>query len=115
MTVRRFDDVYTAPHHGFRDSADYYYRASALRLVDQILVPTLIITSEDDPFVPPAPFRHPAVTANRHITTVVTRHGGHGAFVERPVNGYDGYWAEREVVRFISTVAGASTAVGADL
>src|SRR5688572_29842004 len=32
-SVRRFDDVYTAPQHGFRDSADYYYRASALRVV----------------------------------------------------------------------------------
>ena len=28
-TVRRFDDAYTAPHHGFRDAADYYHRASA--------------------------------------------------------------------------------------
>jgi len=110
MTVRRFDDVYTAPHHGFRDSADYYYRASALRVIDHIRVPTLIIASEDDPFVPPAPFRHASITGNRHITLVVTPHGGHCAFVERGVDGYDGYWAEREIVRFISL-----TAVGADL
>ena len=110
MTVRRFDDVYTAPYHGFRDSADYYYRASALRVVDQIRVPTLIITSEDDPFVPPAPFRHAAVAANRQITMVVTPRGGHCAFVERPRNGYDGYWAEREVVRFISLTVPSTAA-----
>src|SRR5690349_8992539 len=29
-TVRQFDEAYTAPHHGFQDAADYYYRASAL-------------------------------------------------------------------------------------
>ncbi|OFW16165.1 MAG: hypothetical protein A3F70_02605 [Acidobacteria bacterium RIFCSPLOWO2_12_FULL_67_14] len=106
-TVRRFDDVYTAPHHGFRDAADYYYRASALRTADRIRVPTLIITAEDDPFVPPAPFRHAAVTSNPHITVVTPPHGGHCAFVERASDGYDGYWAEREVVRFAALNAQA--------
>lgn len=101
-TVRRFDDVYTAPHHGFRDAADYYYRASALRTVDRIRIPTLIIAAEDDPFVPPAPFRHPTIAGHPHITVVMTPHGGHCAFVERGSDGYDGYWAEREIVRFAS-------------
>jgi predicted alpha/beta-fold hydrolase len=101
-TVRRFDDIYTAPHHGFRDSADYYYRASALRVIDRISVPTLILAAEDDPFVPPAPFRHSAVTGNPHITVSLTRHGGHCAYVERARDGYDGYWAEQEIVRFVS-------------
>lgn len=104
-TVRRFDDVYTAPNHGFRDSADYYYRASALRVVNRIRIPTLIITAEDDPFVPPAPFRHQAVTGNPHITVALMRHGGHCAFLERPADGYDGYWAEREILRFASAHA----------
>ena len=99
-TVRRFDEAYTAPHHGFRDAADYYYRASALRVIDRIRVPTLILTAEDDPFVPPAPFRSAAITGNPHITVVITPHGGHCAYVERADDGYDGYWAEREVVRF---------------
>ena len=99
-TVRQFDDTYTAPHHGFRDAADYYHRASALRVIDRIRVPALIITAEDDPFVPTAPFRDPVVTGNPYITVIITRAGGHCAFVERPAQGYDGYWAEREVVRF---------------
>ena len=101
-TIRRFDDVYTAPHHGFRDSADYYYRASALRIVDRIRVPTLIMTARNDPFVPAAPFSHPAITDNPNITVVVTPQGGHCAYMEAPDEGYDGYWAEREIVRFAS-------------
>ena len=103
-TVRRFDDVYTAPHHGFRDSTDYYYRASALRVMDRISVPTLVLAAQDDPFVPAATFAHASVVGNTHITVRVTPHGGHCAYVERVVNGrnggYDGYWAEREVMRF---------------
>jgi predicted alpha/beta-fold hydrolase len=111
-TVRQFDEAYTAPHHGFRDAADYYHRASALRVVDRVRVPTLIITAEDDPFVPVEPFADPAVTGNPRVKTVVTRHGGHCAFVEHASGQYDGYWAEQEVVRFVTAHQGASSASG---
>jgi len=100
-TVRQFDEAYTAPHHGFRDASDYYHRASAMRVVDRIRVPALVITAEDDPFVPVSTFRDPAVTSNPNITVAITPHGGHCAYVERSKDGYDGYWAEREIVRFI--------------
>ncbi|HZM96639.1 MAG TPA: alpha/beta fold hydrolase [Vicinamibacterales bacterium] len=100
-TVRQFDEAYTAPHHGFADAADYYHRASAMRVVDRIRVPALILTAADDPFVPIGPFQHPAVTGNPCVTTIVTRHGGHCAFVEHATGQYDGYWAEEEVVRFV--------------
>ena len=100
-TVRQFDEAYTAPHHGFRDASDYYHRASAMRVIDHVRVPALIIAAEDDPFVPASTFRDPAVTANPNITVVITPHGGHCAYVESGDDGYDGYWAEREVVRFI--------------
>lgn len=99
-TVRRFDEAYTAPHHGFRDAEDYYYRASALRVIDRIRVPALIISAEDDPFVPLAPFSSPEVTNNANITVVITPHGGHGAYLECATDEYDGYWAEREILRF---------------
>ena len=66
-TVRQFDDAYTAPHHGFRDADDYYHRASSLRVIDQIAVPTLILSASDDPFVPPEQFRDPAIAGNPHI------------------------------------------------
>ena len=104
-TVRQFDEAYTAPHHGFRDAADYYYRASAMRVIDRIRVPALILTAADDPFVPASPFHDPAVTGNPHIHVQVTPYGGHCAFVERASGGYDGYWAEREIVRFVSAQA----------
>ena len=99
-TVRRFDELYTAPHHGFADAADYYHRASALRVTDRIRVPALILTAEDDPFVPTVPFRSAEIAGNANVTVVVTPHGGHCAYLERAANGYDGYWAEREILRF---------------
>jgi uncharacterized protein len=99
-SVRQFDEAYTAPHHGFLDAADYYHRASAMRVIDKIRVPALILTAADDPFVPPAPFRDPIVTGNPSLTVIVTDHGGHCGYIERASSGYDGYWAEREIVRF---------------
>ena len=107
-TVRQFDEAYTAPHHGFSGATDYYHRASALRVINRIRVPALILTAQDDPFVPIGAFSDPAVTGNPHITVVITPHGGHCAFVEPPRPGYDGYWAEREIVRFVTTVASAT-------
>jgi uncharacterized protein len=100
-TVRQFDEAYTAPHHGFRDASDYYHRASAMRVIDRIRVPALILAAEDDPFVPVSPFRDPSVVNNPWVTVVLTPHGGHCAFVEKRNGEYDGYWAEREVVRFV--------------
>jgi len=105
-TVRGFDEAYTAPHHGFRDAADYYHRASAIRVVDRIRVPALIVTAEDDPFVPVVPLRDPAVTGNPQISVVITAHGGHCAYVEQANGDYDGYWAEREVVLFVNRAMG---------
>ena len=101
-SIRAFDDRYTAPHHGFTDAADYYYRASAMRVIDRVAIPALIITAADDPFVPPEPFRDPRVTGNPNITTLVTSHGGHCGFVSDPADD-DGYWAERTVVRFLES------------
>ena len=99
-TVRAFDDRFTAPHHGYAGAADYYYRAASMRVVDRIRIPTMIVTAEDDPFIPVAPFRDPRVTGNPHIALVITRHGGHCGFVEEARDGYDGYWAERSIVAF---------------
>ena len=108
-TVRQFDAAYTAPHFGFASAEDYYHRAAALRVIDRIRVPALIITAEDDPFVPPQSFQDPAIAANPHVTLVVTTHGGHCGFLaERRSSEDDGYWAEKQVVDFATRVFAAS-------
>ncbi len=105
-TVREFDEAYTAPHFGFRGASDYYRRASAMRVVDRISVPALVITAEDDPFVPSAPFHDPKVTGNPHIELHVCRYGGHCGFVGNHAGDDDGYWAESQIVEFLGRFAG---------
>jgi predicted alpha/beta-fold hydrolase len=99
-SVRQFDEIFTAPHFGFGGASDYYHRASAMRVIDRIRVPALVITAADDPFVPIAPFRDPRVTSNPHIRLIVTPHGGHCGFVADASDSRDGYWAEDRIVEF---------------
>ncbi len=98
-SIRQWDDRITAHHNGFRDADDYYARASAARVVDRIAVPTLIIHAKDDPFIKLLPETRAKIAANRHIHFLETEHGGHCGFIAE-ANGYDGRWAEREVVDF---------------
>jgi hypothetical protein len=100
-TVRQFDEYFTAPHFGFAGADDYYHKVSALRVVDRIRIPALIITAEDDPFVPVAPFRDPKLASNPHIRLVITKHGGHCGFIGAGDSGEDCYWAEDRVVEFV--------------
>jgi hypothetical protein len=99
-SIRAFDERYTAPSHGFAGASDYYYRASAMRVIDRVRRPVLVLSAADDPFVPPDLFRAEPVAGNSHIATVVTKHGGHCGFVAE-ADGYDGYWAERTVVEVL--------------
>jgi predicted alpha/beta-fold hydrolase len=107
-TVREFDEYFTAPHFSFQGASDYYFRASAMRVIDRIRVPALIITAEDDPFVPPAPFRDPRVRTNPHLNVVVTKYGGHCGFAADANGSDDGYWAETRIMEFAATVAAGS-------
>ena len=108
-TVRAFDEAYTAPYHGFKDAADYYYRASSLRVVDRIRTPTLIVSAADDPFVPPEQFQDPAIAQNPAVRVAVTKFGGHCGFVAEPTTGFDGYWAERVAVEFATSRQAAAS------
>ena len=107
-TVHDFDEAYTAPHFGFESADDYYYRTSAMRVIDRLRVPALIITAEDDPFVPSQPFHDPKVTSNPHITLLLCRHGGHCGFVGPRLGEGDGYWAEDRIVDFAERHAGGA-------
>jgi predicted alpha/beta-fold hydrolase len=103
-TVRQFDELFTAPHFGFDDADDYYHRASAMRVIDRIRVPALIISAEDDPFVPAALFRDPRVASNPLVRLIVTPHGGHCGFAADATATDDGYWAERQIVDFAESM-----------
>jgi predicted alpha/beta-fold hydrolase len=101
-TLREFDDRVTAYYCDFAGADDYYARAAAANLVENIARPTLVIHASDDPFIRILPETRAKLLSNPNIIYVETDDGGHCAFIgerdEDPV--YDGRWAEREVVEF---------------
>jgi uncharacterized protein len=102
-SLREFDDRITALYSGFASADDYYYRAAAARVLDRIAVPTLILHALDDPFIRLTAEPRESINANSHITLIETKHGGHCAFLAQPnpASGYDGYWAEHALLRFL--------------
>lgn len=98
-TVREFDDAITAPHFGFKDAEAYYESAGAKNVVGQIRLPYLLITAQDDPFVPYEAIRASGAERNPAIRFVAPEYGGHCGFVSRH-GGSARFWAEARVVDF---------------
>jgi hypothetical protein len=100
-TFAEYDELMTAPLHGFTSRDDYYARSSAGPFVAGIRRPYLAISAADDPMVPVASLPVAAARDNPAVQLVVTRHGGHTGFLDgalpRP-----GFWAERAVADFLA-------------
>lgn len=78
-TLYEFDDVFTAPLHGFRGTDDYWRRASARPHLARIRIPALVLNARNDPFVPAASLPT-AAEAGRFVTLWQPAHGGHVGF-----------------------------------
>ena len=97
-TMRDFDHWYTGPDGGFASAEEYYAKIGAQRVLGTVEVPTLIITAQDDPFIPYSIFDLPAIRENRWITLSAPKHGGHCGFYQRRSQREDPYWAENRLV-----------------
>ena len=107
-SLREFDDKITAYYCGFAGADDYYDRASAAHVVEQIAVPTLVLHATDDPFIRITPETRRRIASNPEISFRETASGGHCAFLGKrngasaeEANQDDGHWAENEIVDFL--------------
>jgi uncharacterized protein len=101
-SLREFDDAATAPLHGFTDAAEYYHRSSSMHFLERVRVPTLLLQSKDDPFLPAGSLPLGSVARNPHLFPGFTETGGHVGFVEGPGPWAPSFWAEREAARFLA-------------
>jgi predicted alpha/beta-fold hydrolase len=99
-TLREFDDLVTAPLHGFAGVDDYWTRASSKPWLRSIAVPTLMINARNDPFLP-----CDAMPAPREVAPSVLleqpESGGHVGFVSEPFPGSLS-WLPRRIVEFFA-------------
>ncbi len=79
MSLKEFDDAFTAPLGGFADGSDYYARSSAMPHLHKITRPTVIVHAEDDPFIDPTDFAKAEFGPGIHLH--LEKHGGHLGYV----------------------------------
>ena len=96
-----FDDIATAPLHGFRDAWDYYEKSSCGPYLPRIRVPTLLLSAADDPYIPIDAFPTEAARQSQYLAAFLTRYGGHQGFVGGGVFEQPRFWAEEIVVQFL--------------
>jgi predicted alpha/beta-fold hydrolase len=102
-----FDNVVTAPLHGYRDTDDYWHRASARHVLDDITVPTLVLNARNDPFLPSIYLPTSAAAA---VTLEYPEHGGHVGFASGPFPGRID-WLPQRMLHFFDGGRGNARAV----
>ena len=93
-TLYDFDNAVTAPLHGFRDTDDYWARASSWPLLGGVRVPTLVLNARNDPFLPEGVLAR-TCNAAKHVTLEFPATGGHVGFLSGPFPGRHGWLATR--------------------
>jgi uncharacterized protein len=93
-TLHDFDDLVTAPLHGFRDADDYWARASSAPWLERIRVPTLLLNALNDPFLPRAALERATRRVAAGVVLEFPASGGHAGFPGR------GHWLARRVLEF---------------
>jgi predicted alpha/beta-fold hydrolase len=74
-----FDNIFTAPLHGFKDTEDYWARASAKPRMADIQIPALALNAKNDPFMPASSLPQPG-KVGKHVTLWQPAQGGHVGF-----------------------------------
>jgi hypothetical protein len=104
-TMRAFDDLVTAPLHGFRDVDDYWSRASSKPWLKSITLPTLVLNGRNDPFVPGDSLPGPA-EVGAAVTLEQPPGGGHVGFASGPFPGQLD-WLGRRLLEYFQPFAGS--------
>lgn len=96
-----WDDQFTAPCWGYRGAREYYEDASSGPWLDQVKVPTVILTAEDDPVVPYSMFGD--YQMSKHIELISTRHGGHLGFLGQRLRDPDRHWMDWRICQWLTS------------
>lgn len=101
QTIDQFDDLYTAPRHGYGTGENYYRSASALPVLKDISKPTLIITAKDDPFLG---MIATSADVSPNVRLLYSEHGGHVGFVRLKGKKLDIDWLPETTFGFFAWV-----------
>ena len=101
-TLGGFDDLFTAPLHGFTDRHDYYRRASCKPLLRAVRTPLLLLNAVSDPFLPPEALPTAAEVSDA-VTLLQPPYGGHVGFVNKSGGRLNIEWMPETVLHYFET------------
>lgn len=96
--VRKFDDLITAPIHGFEDAEDYYQKCNSLQFLHRVTLPTLIINALDDPFLSGTCYPYQIAQDCEKLYLMATEYGGHVGYC---LPGKQYSWVEKQIRAFL--------------
>lgn len=100
----QFDELVTAPIHGFTGARDYWSRSSAIPGLSAIRRPALLLSACDDPFLSSASLPREAVGRSPYLEADFVERGGHVGFVGGACPWAPSYWADHRAVAFLDMV-----------
>ena len=104
-TIRDFDDLLTAPLHGFQNADDYYQKSSGKAYLKQVRVPLLLVHAKDDPFLSPAVLPK-ADEIPPYVQLLLSGHGGHVGFVTGNMPFKAEYYLEQQLPPYLAQFLG---------
>ena len=97
-SLKTFDDIYTAPAHGFKDAFDYYEKNSSLQFLPEIDIPVLILNAQNDSFLSQNCYPISLAEKSKNIYLETPKHGGHVGFHKTD----ETYYSEERTLQFLT-------------
>jgi uncharacterized protein len=100
-TIKDFDEAYTAPLHGFKNAAEYYEKNSSIFFISNIAIPTLIVNTQNDPFLSELCFPVDEIKNHPFTRMEIPLRGGHVGFTL--INKKGLYWSEQRALNWMKS------------
>lgn len=94
-----FDNLYTAPAHGFKDAYDYYKQNSSGQFLPNVSIPVLILNAKNDSFLTEESYPYSFAKSSENIYLETPEHGGHVGFHQTNAT----YYSEKRATSFLNT------------
>ncbi|QAA82456.1 alpha/beta fold hydrolase [Aequorivita sp. H23M31] len=98
-SLLQFDNVYTAPAHGFKDAYDYYKKNSSLQFLPNIKIPSYILNAENSSFLSSECYPQELAKKMNNIHLEIPKYGGHVGFHKTN----ELYYSEARTIEFLNS------------
>ncbi len=96
-SLYEFDNLYTAPAHGFKDALEYYKKNSSLQFLPNIKIPIYLLNAKNDTFLSSECYPIELALKMKNLHLEIPNYGGHVGFHQSNKI----YYSEKKALAFI--------------